>query len=179
LHLDQTEVDPHLKFLVAIISGHDADLKLVGIVVPPGQDRCDVLAQDVASSGPFDRGRCGRNRNPPSYTDSPQAWFAPAPKARRRATRPESLGAGRAASRRQPVSAQSSLPSWIIGSSSFVFRSTARTIVRSSTPSGLAATAGMIWRESGRLNRTVNVPSGRSCTGSPCRVTLAFGSVAP
>ena len=75
--------------------------------------------------------------------------------------------------------AQSSLPSWIIGSSSLVFRSTARTIVRSSTPSGLAATAGMIWRESGRLNRTVKVPSGRSWTGSPWRVTLALGSVVP
>ena len=54
-----------------------------------------------------------------------------------------------------------SLLSWIIGSSSLVLRSTARTIVRSSMPSALAATAGMIWRESGRLKRTVNVPSVR------------------
>ncbi len=61
------------------------------------------------------------------------------------------------------VHRQSSLLlSWIIGSSSFVFRSTARTIVRSSMPSALDATAGMICRESGRLKRTVKVPSGRS-----------------
>ena len=82
--------------------------------------------------------------------------------ARRHAARPQGRP-GRAARRdvrraggqaaRDP--AQSSLPSWIIGSSSLVFRSTARTIVRSSTPSGLAATAGMICRESGRLKRTV------------------------
>ena len=41
--------------------------------------------------------------------------------------------------------------SWIIGSSSFVFRSTASTMVRSSTPSAEAATAGMICRLSGKL----------------------------
>ena len=106
---------------------------------------------------------------------------------RRRAVAEAGGGTGRAASRWQglrgggPVRplGQSSLPSWIIGSSSLVFRSTARTIVRSSTPSGLAATAGMICRESGRLKRTVKVPSGRSWTGSPCRVTRALGSVAP
>jgi hypothetical protein len=41
---------------------------------------------------------------------------------------------GGAASGRRGVD-QISLPSWIIGSSSLVFRSIARTIVRSSTPS--------------------------------------------
>ena len=44
-----------------------------------------------------------------------------------------------------------SLLSWIIGSSSFVLRSTASTMVRSSTPSAEAATAGMICRPSGKL----------------------------
>ena len=83
-------------------------------------------------------------------------------------------------SARNPVlRPQISLLSWIIGSSSFVLRSTASTMVRSSMPSALAATAGMIWRESGRLKRTVNVPSGRSWTGSPWSVTRALGSVRP
>ena len=60
-----------------------------------------------------------------------------------------------------------------------MLRSTASTMVRSSTPSADDATAGMICRLSGRLKRIVKVPSGRSLTGSPCSVTLAFGSVAP
>ena len=70
---------------------------------------------------------------------------------------------------------QSSLPSWIMGSSSLVLRSTARTIVRSSTPSGLEAVAGMIWRASGMLKRTVKEPSGRTWIGSPWRVTRGVG----
>ena len=51
----------------------------------------------------------------------------------------------------------------------FVFRSTARTIVRCSAPSRLLATIGKTWRRSGRLNRTANVPSLRILTGSPRR----------
>ena len=44
----------------------------------------------------------------------------------------------------------------------FVFRSTAKTIVRCSAPSRLLATIGRTWRRSGRLKRTANVPSLRS-----------------
>ena len=160
--------------------GDDPDLELVGVVVPTVEDRADVLAQRRVSAarriGPV-RGTSGSGGS--SIASLRRAagrqW-------RRRATRRPGVGRRRAASRDGTDvdgRTQSSLPSWIIGSSSLVFRSTARTIVRSSTPSGLAATAGMIWRESGRLNRTVKVPSGRSWTGSPWSVTLALGSVAP
>ena len=72
-----------------------------------------------------------------------------------------------------------SLPSWIIGSSCLVLRSTASTIVRSSTPSAEVATAGMICLLSGKLKRIVKLPSGRRVTGSPCNVMRAFGCVLP
>jgi len=51
--------------------------------------------------------------------------------------------------------------------------------VRSSMPSGDVATAGNDLPAVGQLKRIVKVPSGRSLTGSPCKVTRAFGSVAP
>ncbi len=103
----------------------------------------------------------------PRHGDLPTRIDAPEPGPAGRMQRPRSRDG------------QSSLLSWIMGSSSFVLRSTASTMVRSSMPSALAATAGMIWRESGRLKRTVKVPSGRSWTGSPWSVTRAFGSVVP
>ena len=59
------------------------------------------------------------------------------------------------------------LNSRVIGSMTFVFRSTANTIVRCSAPSRLLATTGSSCRRSGMLSRTVNVPSGRNSTGSP------------
>ena len=84
--------------------------------------------------------------DPPAVATGP-AWNGnaarPAPLGRARVARRSrvKVGSRRDGRTARPVPGQSSLPSWIIGSSSFVFRSTARTIVRSSTPSGLAATA--------------------------------------
>lgn len=59
----------------------------------------------------------------------------------------------------------------IIGSITFVLRSTAKTTVRCSTPSGLLAVTGKTWRRSGMLNRAANEPSARSFTGVPASVT--------
>lgn len=53
-------------------------------------------------------------------------------------------------------------PSRISVSIRFVFRSTAKTMVRCSTPSAELATSGITWRLSGMFIRTVNVPSART-----------------
>ncbi len=57
LDLHQSQVDPHLKLLPAVVPGNDPHLHVARLEVPAGQDRGDVLAQDDPL-GSFRAGGC-------------------------------------------------------------------------------------------------------------------------
>jgi hypothetical protein len=42
-HLEHAEIKPHLKFVSAVETGDDSDLKVVGVVIPAGQDGANVF----------------------------------------------------------------------------------------------------------------------------------------
>ncbi len=52
LHLDQTQVDPHLDLLGAVVTRDDADLKPIGLVFPAVQDALRCLGSSERSPGP-------------------------------------------------------------------------------------------------------------------------------
>ena len=55
LHLDQAQVDPHLDLVAAVSPLDDANLKLVGVVFPAGENGGVALAQATLSSSAFVR----------------------------------------------------------------------------------------------------------------------------
>src|SRR5690348_5844613 len=51
-HLDYPQIDAHLDFLLAVVAGDDAHLKLVRFELPAVQQRLNVLAQATVSPRP-------------------------------------------------------------------------------------------------------------------------------